>query len=90
MLVPDPNFFGGAPMVSARDADWRELDITAHPFRVPNRTLRSGAEVADYRIIGLLDMAAALPGPGIGRWRFRPARARGAGRVRALVGRRPP
>ena len=60
MLVPDPNFFGGAPMVSARDADWRELDITAHPFRVPNRTLRSGAEVADYRIIGLLDMAAAL------------------------------
>ena len=61
MLVPDPNFFGGAPMVSARDADWRELDITAHPFRVPN-TLRSGAEVADYRIIGLLDMAAALQG----------------------------
>jgi predicted dehydrogenase len=60
MLVPDPNFFGGAPMVSAHDADWRELDITAHPFRVPNRTLRSGAEVADYRIIGLLDMAAAL------------------------------
>ena len=39
MLVPDPNFFGGAPMVSERDADWRELDITAHPFRVPNRTL---------------------------------------------------
>ena len=27
---------------------------------MPNRTLRSGAEVADYRIIGLLDMAAAL------------------------------
>ena len=60
MLVPDPNFFGGAPMVSERDSEWRELDITAHPFRVPNRTLRSGAEVADYRIIGLLDMAAAL------------------------------
>jgi predicted dehydrogenase len=60
MLVPDPNFFGGAPLVTERDGEWRELDITAHPFRVPNRTLRSGAEVADYRIIGLLDMAAAL------------------------------
>jgi predicted dehydrogenase len=60
MLVPDPNFFGGTPMVTERDSEWRELDISAHPFRIPNRTLRSGAEVADYRIIGLLDMAAAL------------------------------
>jgi predicted dehydrogenase len=60
MLVPDPNFFGGAPQVTARDSDWRELDISAHPFREPNRTLRSGAQVADYRIVGLLDMAAAL------------------------------
>jgi predicted dehydrogenase len=60
LLVPDPNFFGGAPMITERDSEWRELDISAHPFRVPNRTLRSGAEVADYRIIGLLDMAAAL------------------------------
>jgi predicted dehydrogenase len=60
MLVPDPNFFGGEPQISERDADWRALDTRAHPFGTPNRTLRSGAEVADYRIIGLLDMAAAL------------------------------
>jgi predicted dehydrogenase len=60
MLVPDPNFFGGTPMITERDSEWRELDISAHPFGIPNRTLRSGAEVADYRIIGLLDMAAAL------------------------------
>lgn len=60
MLVPDPNFFGGTPMITERDSEWRELDISAHPFRIPNRTLRSGAKVADYRIIGLLDMAAAL------------------------------
>jgi predicted dehydrogenase len=60
MLVPDPNFFGGTPEVTERDSDWQELDISAHPFREPNRTLRSGAQVADYRIIGLLDMAAAL------------------------------
>ena len=60
MVVPDPNFFGGAPEISERDSDWQELDISAHPFRTANRTLRSGAQVADYRIVGLLDMAAAL------------------------------
>jgi predicted dehydrogenase len=60
ILVPDPNFFGCAPQITERDSDWQELDISAHPFRTPNRTLRSGAEVADYRIIGLLDMATAL------------------------------
>ena len=60
MLVPDPNFFGGAPLIAQRDSDWQPLDISAHPFGHPNRALRSGAPVADYRIIGLLDMAAAL------------------------------
>ena len=60
MLVPDPNFFGDAPQITERDSDWQELDISAHPFGMPNRTLRSGMQVADYRIIGLLDMAAAL------------------------------
>jgi predicted dehydrogenase len=60
MLMPDPNFFGGEPLITERDSDWQALDISAHPFGIPNRTLRSGAQVADYRIIGLLDMAAAL------------------------------
>jgi hypothetical protein len=58
--VPDPNFFGGTPQITERDSDWQELDISAHPFGITNRTLRSGATVADYRIAGLLDMAAAL------------------------------
>ena len=60
MLVPDPNFFGGEPLVSERDGEWQALDIRRHPFGAPNRRLRSGAEVADYRIVGLLDMAAAI------------------------------
>jgi predicted dehydrogenase len=60
MLVPDPNFFGDAPQLAERDSAWQELDISAHPFGLPNRILRSGMQVADYRIIGLLDMAAAL------------------------------
>jgi predicted dehydrogenase len=60
MLAPDPNFFAGEPQLAERDFDWQAVDISAHPFRIPTRTLRSGAKVADYRIIGLLDMAAAL------------------------------
>jgi predicted dehydrogenase len=60
MLVPDPNFFGGEPQVSKRDGDWTPLDIRAHPFGAPNRKTKGGSEVADYRIIGLLDMAAAI------------------------------
>ena len=60
MLVPDPNFFGGEPLVTERDGDWTALDISAHPFGRPNRYTNNGAYVADYRIIGLLDMAAAI------------------------------
>jgi len=60
LLVPDPNWFGGEPMVSSRGDDWTPIDIGAHPFGIPNRTIRTGAQVADYRIIGLLDMAAAI------------------------------
>jgi predicted dehydrogenase len=60
MLVPDPNFFGGEPMVTERDSEWMPLDISGHPFGVPNRYTSGGAHVADYRIIGLLDMAAGV------------------------------
>ena len=60
MLVPDPNFFGGEPLVTERDGDWTPLDISAHPFGKPNRYTNNGAHVADYRIMGLLDMAAAI------------------------------
>jgi predicted dehydrogenase len=60
MLVPDPNFFGGEPMVTERDGEWIPLDVSAHPFGIPNRYTSSGAHVADYRIIGLLDMAAGV------------------------------
>ena len=71
LLVPDPNFFGGEPLITERDGDWQKLDHSAHPFGIPNRALRSGAEVADYRIVGLLDMAAAIR-------QGRPHRASGA------------
>lgn len=57
---PNPNFFGGEPMLTERNLDWTPLEISAHPFGVPNRTTLLGQLVADYRIVGLLDMAAAL------------------------------
>jgi predicted dehydrogenase len=60
MLVPDPNFFGGEPQITCRDGDWTPLDISRHPYGAPNRVTRTGAQVADHRIIGLLDMAAAI------------------------------
>lgn len=60
MLVPDPNFFGGEPMVSAEKQDWTPLDIGGFAYGVANRDTNDGKKVADYRIIGLLDMASAL------------------------------
>lgn len=60
MLVPDPNFFGGEPKVAIEREDWEELDISAFAFGIPNRPSKRGPAVADYRIIGLLDMAAAI------------------------------
>jgi len=71
MLVPDPNFFGGEPQIAQRDGDWQPLDIGAHPYGEVNRTMRTGARVADHRVIGLLDMAAAIASG-------RPHRASGA------------
>ncbi len=60
LLNPDPNFFGGTPRLSEQNGDWQDLTIDAHPFGAPNRKLRSGAMVSDYRIIGVLDMAQAI------------------------------
>ncbi|MFO1036842.1 MAG: Gfo/Idh/MocA family oxidoreductase [Geminicoccaceae bacterium] len=60
ILNPDPNFFGGTPKISVRDGDWEDLAIAAFPFGIPNRDTRRGDMVADYRIIGVLDMAQAI------------------------------
>lgn len=67
----NPNFFGGSPQWAGRDGQWQPLDITAHPFHRDNHSLRSGARVANYRMVGLIDMAVALQ-------QGRPHRASGA------------
>lgn len=60
LLGVDPNFFGGAPQWCEGAGAWQPIDIAAHPFGIDNQTLRSGAKAANYRIVGVLDMAAAL------------------------------
>lgn len=57
---PDPNVFGGTVKISDKGGDWQDLPIADLPFSVPNRELRSGAKVTDYRIAGVLDGAAAI------------------------------
>ncbi|HEU0223782.1 MAG TPA: Gfo/Idh/MocA family oxidoreductase, partial [Paracoccaceae bacterium] len=60
ILNPDPNFFGGQVRISERNGEWQDVAIDAQPFGAPTRQLRDGREVADYRMAGVLDMAAAI------------------------------
>jgi predicted dehydrogenase len=60
ILNPDPNFFGGAPRISEAGGEWQDMAIEAHPFGRPTRRNNAGLEVADYRMVGVLDMASAI------------------------------
>ena len=60
LLGTNPNFFGGSPQWCERGAPWQALDISAHPFGVDNQTTGAGARVANYRVVGVLDMAVAI------------------------------
>ncbi|MBX2805684.1 MAG: Gfo/Idh/MocA family oxidoreductase [Hyphomicrobiales bacterium] len=60
ILNPDPNFFGGAVKISARNGDWEAIDISTQPFGKPNQPAGEGREVANYRMAGVYDMAAAI------------------------------
>lgn len=60
MLGVDPNFFGNVPRVCGPNGEWRDLDIAVHPFGIANREMRNGTMQADYRMIGLVDMAMAI------------------------------
>ncbi|MEO8806680.1 MAG: Gfo/Idh/MocA family oxidoreductase [Burkholderiaceae bacterium] len=60
LLCPDPNFFGNTPHRCGPDGTLHDVDITPHPFGIPNRGMRNGTMQADYRMIGLVDMAVAM------------------------------
>lgn len=60
LLNPNPVFFDGEVKISRQDQDWAPVAIDRYPFGVQNRITRSGARVADYRAVGVIDMAAAI------------------------------
>lgn len=61
LLGVNPDFFGNIPRVwHQASGEWSDLDISQHPFGKPNRELQNGKKEADYRTIGLIDMAMAI------------------------------
>lgn len=57
--LPDPNFFGGTIELSHGRDDWRVVDVADEPFGRANFP-RSGPIVANYRGLGLAEMANAI------------------------------
>lgn len=70
LLGTNPNFFGGEPRISERGADWQPVNIAAWPFGIGNHKTGMGQPVANYRAVGVVDMAVAIR-------RNRPHRASG-------------
>jgi predicted dehydrogenase len=60
LLGVDPNFFGNTPRLCGPDGTLRDVGIAAHPFGIANREMRNGTMQADYRMVGLVDMAMAI------------------------------
>lgn len=58
--VPDANWFGGAVKLSQRGDPWRVFSTDESPAGRPNFALQSGGRVANYRCLGLADMAQAI------------------------------
>ena len=61
-MPQDPNFFGGETGLLRAGAEAETYHAADHPLSVPNRTSNDGQRRADYRGIGLADMAAAIAG----------------------------
>ncbi|MCF4098139.1 Gfo/Idh/MocA family protein [Maritalea mediterranea] len=55
LFVPDPNFFGGEVEMAKSDGEIKPVEMWAHPFAKPNED-----ENANYRTVGLADMADAI------------------------------
>ncbi len=60
MQMPDPNFFGGAIRLTRDGTEVEVLEPTGFAYSAPNHKTGSGASVANYRIIGVVDMAEAI------------------------------
>ena len=59
VMVPDPNFFGGAVRFTQRGDAVKKAPKWDHPFGMPNQKHSQGM-MANYRTAGLADMAIAI------------------------------
>jgi len=59
LRCPDPDYFGGVPSFSGRDGPWIDADISGWKFASEN-AVAGERRVANYRGIGVIDMAAAI------------------------------
>jgi predicted dehydrogenase len=59
LFVPDPNFFGGVVRQSKRGELTKKDPVWKHPLGVPNQEHAAGM-MANYRTVGLADMAIAI------------------------------
>lgn len=60
LVLPDPNWYGGAVELGTRGAPFTEIIDLTVPFGKPNRKLGDGTIVADYRGAGLAEMAQTI------------------------------
>jgi predicted dehydrogenase len=60
LYMPDPNFFGGEVMATARDGTAEVLPGWDHPLAVGNHPDGDGPPLANYRAAGLADLADAI------------------------------
>jgi predicted dehydrogenase len=58
--LPNPDWFGGDVLLSRTFGKWEVLPTHEGTFGKPNRLDETGAPVADYRGLGLADMAQAI------------------------------
>lgn len=59
LRLPDPDTFGGIVSVSDHGAAWQDTDTSNHPFGAHNWPVES-PDRANYRMVGLADLAASL------------------------------
>jgi predicted dehydrogenase len=59
LRLPDPNFFGGSIEISEVGKDWRRIDTGGDVYGRPNWP-PSDKRVANYRGLGIAEMAAAI------------------------------
>ena len=59
MVIPDPNMFGGEISISKKDSEWETFNTNKMLLGIPNKD-DGGTKTANYRGIGLSDMANSI------------------------------